>query len=58
MIKARFFEAAKRCLTCDIHKLLKQAMTPTFLGFTELEGFTGIGHPIDDCMYKAKWVDG
>jgi hypothetical protein len=20
-----------------------------------LEGFTGIGHSIEDCLYKAKW---
>jgi len=30
---------------------------PNYFGFysTELEGFTGIGHSIEDCMYKAKW---
>ncbi|MCU1267917.1 MAG: type toxin-antitoxin system HicB family antitoxin [Acidobacteria bacterium] len=30
---------------------------PTFFGFysPELEGFTGIGHSIEDCLYKAKW---
>ncbi len=30
---------------------------PSFLGFysLELEGFTGIGHSIEDCLYKAKW---
>ncbi len=22
---------------------------------TELEGFTGVGHSIEDCLYKAKW---
>ena len=22
---------------------------------TELEGFTGIGHSVEDCIYKAKW---
>jgi predicted RNase H-like HicB family nuclease len=21
----------------------------------ELEGFTGVGHSIEDCLYKAKW---
>ena len=28
-----------------------------FFGFysPELEGFTGIGHSIEDCLYKAKW---
>jgi predicted RNase H-like HicB family nuclease len=30
---------------------------PTFFGFysPELEGFTGIGHSIEDCLYKARW---
>lgn len=28
-----------------------------FFGFysPELEGFSGIGHSIEDCLYKAKW---
>ncbi|MGQ9630554.1 MAG: type II toxin-antitoxin system HicB family antitoxin [bacterium] len=21
----------------------------------ELEGFTGVGHSVEDCIYKAKW---
>jgi predicted RNase H-like HicB family nuclease len=30
---------------------------PNFFGFysTELEGFTGVGHSIEDCLYKARW---
>jgi predicted RNase H-like HicB family nuclease len=30
---------------------------PQFFGFfsPELEGFTGIGHSIEDCLYKARW---
>ena len=30
---------------------------PEFFGFysLELEGFTGIGHSVEDCLYKAKW---
>jgi predicted RNase H-like HicB family nuclease len=28
-----------------------------FFGFysPDLEGFTGIGHSIEDCLYKARW---
>jgi predicted RNase H-like HicB family nuclease len=28
-----------------------------FLGFysPDLEGFTGVGNSIEDCLYKAKW---
>ena len=30
---------------------------PNFFGFysPDMEGFTGIGHSIEDCLYEAKW---
>lgn len=30
---------------------------PDYFGFysTELDGFSGIGHSVEDCIYKAKW---
>ena len=30
---------------------------PTFFGFysPDLEGFTGIGHSIEDCLYQARY---
>jgi predicted RNase H-like HicB family nuclease len=30
---------------------------PEFFGFysPDLEGFTGVGHSIEDCLYKARW---
>lgn len=30
---------------------------PSFFTFysTDLEGFTGVGHSVEDCLYKAKW---
>lgn len=30
---------------------------PNFFGFysPDLEGFTGVGHSIEDCLYRAKW---
>ncbi|HEY4690169.1 MAG TPA: type II toxin-antitoxin system HicB family antitoxin [Anaerolineae bacterium] len=30
---------------------------PIFFGFYSptLEGFTGIGHSIEDCLYQARW---
>ena len=30
---------------------------PDYFGFfsSELQGFSGIGHSIEDCLYKAKW---
>ncbi len=31
---------------------------PDFFGFysPDLEGFTGIGHSVEDCLYQAKWA--
>ena len=30
---------------------------PTFFTFfsPDLEGFTGVGHSVEDCLYQAKW---
>jgi len=30
---------------------------PSFFSFysPDLEGFTGVGHSVEDCIYKAKW---
>ena len=30
---------------------------PNFFGFTspDVEGFTGVGHSVEDCLYRAKW---
>ena len=30
---------------------------PIFFTFysPDLEGFTGVGHSVEDCLYKAKW---
>lgn len=30
---------------------------PDYFGFcsTELEGFSGIGHSAEDCIYRARW---
>ena len=37
--------------------VIEATKDPNFFGFhsPELEGFTGIGHSIEDCLYKAKW---
>jgi predicted RNase H-like HicB family nuclease len=31
---------------------------PGFFGFysPDLEGFTGVGHSVEDCLYQAKWA--
>lgn len=30
---------------------------PDFFGFysPDLEGFSGVGHSVEDCLFKAKW---
>lgn len=37
--------------------IIEATEEPDYFGFysPELEGFSGIGHSIEDCMYKAKW---
>lgn len=37
--------------------IIEATEDPDFFGFysQELEGFTGVGHSIKDCLYKAKW---
>jgi predicted RNase H-like HicB family nuclease len=36
--------------------IIEATEDPNFFGFysSDLEGFTGVGHSIEDCMYKAK----
>ena len=37
--------------------IIEATEDPSFFSFysTELEGFTGMGHSVEDCLYKAKW---
>ena len=37
--------------------VIEATAEPDFFGFfsPDLEGFTGIGHSVEDCLYKAKW---
>jgi predicted RNase H-like HicB family nuclease len=37
--------------------IIEATEDPDFFGFysEDLEGFTGVGHSIEDCLYKAKW---
>ena len=37
--------------------VIEATREPDYFGFfsPELEGFSGIGHSVEDCMYKAKW---
>ena len=37
--------------------IIEATRDPNFFTFysPDIEGFTGIGHSIEDCIYKAKW---
>ena len=37
--------------------IIEATEDPNFFSFysPELEGFTGVGHSIEDCLYKARW---
>lgn len=40
------------------HSLIIEATEePDFFGFfsPDLEGFSGVGHSIEDCVYQARW---
>jgi len=38
--------------------IIEATQEPDFFGFfsEELEGFSGIGHSVEDCLYRAKWA--
>ena len=42
----------------DYSLVIEATADPTFFGFysPDLDGFTGIGHSIEDCLYQAKWA--
>lgn len=37
--------------------IIEATEEPDFFGFysPDLEGFSGIGHSVEDCLYNAKW---
>lgn len=37
--------------------VIEATKEPDFFGFysPHLEGFTGVGHSIEDCLFKARW---
>ncbi len=37
--------------------VIEATAEPDYFGFysPDLEGFTGIGHSVEDCLFKAKW---
>jgi predicted RNase H-like HicB family nuclease len=55
----RFEATVRRHAVIDLkYPLVIEATDdPTFFGFysPDLEGFTGVGHSIEDCLYQARW---
>jgi predicted RNase H-like HicB family nuclease len=37
--------------------VIEATENPSFFGFysSDLEGFTGVGNSLEDCLYKARW---
>jgi len=37
--------------------VIEATADPTFFGFysPDLEGVTGVGHSVEDCLYQARW---
>ena len=37
--------------------IIEATKDPTFFTFysPDIEGFTGVGHSVEDCLYQAKW---
>jgi predicted RNase H-like HicB family nuclease len=44
-------------ITLNYSLVIEATDDPEFFGFysPELEGFTGIGHSVEDCLYQARW---
>jgi predicted RNase H-like HicB family nuclease len=38
--------------------VIEATAEPDYFGFysPELEGFSGIGHSVEDCLYQARWA--
>lgn len=41
----------------DYSLVIEATAEPDYFGFysPDLEGFTGIGHSVEDCLYRARW---
>jgi len=38
--------------------VIEATAEPDFFSFysPDLEGFTGVGHSVEDCLYQARWA--
>lgn len=44
-------------INIDYSLVIEATKEPDYFGFysPDLEGFSGIGHSVEDCIYKARW---
>jgi predicted RNase H-like HicB family nuclease len=59
----RYLEGGRLSTEADVIDLdysltIEATEDPTFFGFysPDLEGFTGVGHSVEDCLYQARWA--
>jgi predicted RNase H-like HicB family nuclease len=56
---SRNFESGRTetMITLPYSLIIEATEDAEFFGFysPDLEGFTGVGHSIEDCLYKARW---
>src|SRR5207249_5132299 len=51
------YQPARSMIDLKYSLVIEATADPNFFGFysPDLEGFTGVGHSIEDCLYKARW---
>jgi|WetSurMetagenome_2_1015567.scaffolds.fasta_scaffold390114_1 predicted RNase H-like HicB family nuclease len=55
--KLQEYQKEEKMIDLPYSLTIEATEEPDYFGFfsPDLEGFTGIGHSIEDCVYKAKW---
>ncbi len=50
-------ERSLTMIQLDYSLVIEATQEPDYFGFfsPDLEGFTGIGNSVEDCLYKARW---
>ena len=50
-------EAARTMIELPYSLVIEATDEPDYFGFysEELEGFSGVGHSVEECLYRAKW---
>ena len=52
-----FIKGAIEMIELPYSLIIEATAEPDYFGFfsPDLEGFSGIGHSVEDCLFKAKW---